>query len=211
MCVGFSWGCSFEPIVNSPFGTTTSGGQKSQSLNLYPAGDEAEASVSGEGAGSNFAGAGFSGDSGGVIAPGSLLFGSCSIVASGLCFAEMAQVRPARSQADVSQMVPEREPLRSSSAPASEPQARGPVLQRERRVRAPVSPDTRKSLPEVFHSPHSKAGRQLSEAGGRRTNGSNGLVCGPGCGKAGARVSGSGGVGFTGLCSGGRVAAERSP
>jgi len=74
--------------VNSPFGTTTSGGQKSQSLNLYPAGDEAEASVSGEGAGSNFAGAGFSGDSGGVIAPESLLFGSCSIVASGLCFAD---------------------------------------------------------------------------------------------------------------------------
>jgi hypothetical protein len=76
--------------VNSPFGATTSGGQKSQSLNLYPAGDEAEASVSGKGAGSNFAGAGFSKDRGGVIAPGSLLFGSCSTVAAGACFADGA-------------------------------------------------------------------------------------------------------------------------
>jgi hypothetical protein len=72
-------------------------------------------------------------------------------------------------------MVPEREPLQSSSAPASEPQARGLVLQRDLRVRAPVSPDTRKSLPDapaavVFHSPHSKAGGYSQKlADGART------------------------------------------
>jgi hypothetical protein len=67
---GFSWGCSLDPIWNSPFGTTTSGGQKSQSLNLNPAGDVAEASGSGGATGSAFArrwfgaggGAGMSGE-----------------------------------------------------------------------------------------------------------------------------------------------------